>query len=101
MSDGPRRIDSIINQLMARRGYAQVESASELQSTVAAVIGSPLINFVRVGDIKRGVVQLYASDSTAMQELTFQKRKILKRLQQDHAAANITDIRMRVAPMTT
>jgi hypothetical protein len=96
MSKEPRRIDSIINQLMARRGYAQVEAASALQASITRAIGPVLAGSIRIGDIKRGIVHLYAADSTVMQELTFQKRKILKTLQQDHPASNIADIRLRV-----
>lgn len=96
MNDGPRRIDSIINQLMARKGYAQVKSASALHDSVVAVIGAPLSQTVRVGDVKAGILYIYANDSTSMQELTFQKRKILKRVQLDHAQAKITDVRFRV-----
>lgn len=97
MSDGPRRIGSIISQLMARRGYAQVESASALQASVAKVVSPTLLSSLRVGEVKRGVLQIFANDSSAMQELTFLKRKILKSVQGDHPSAKITDVRFRVA----
>jgi hypothetical protein len=97
MSDGPRRIGSIINQLMARRGYAQVESASVMEASVAKVVSPVLLKSMRVGAVKRGVLQIFANDSSAMQELTFLKRKILKTVQLDHPSAKITDVRFRVA----
>ncbi len=96
MSEGPRRIGSIINQLMARRGYAQVESASALQGSVTKAVGNLLASSIRVGDVKRGVLHIYANDSSAMQELTFQKRKILKIVQADHPSSKINDVRFRV-----
>lgn len=96
MNDGPRRIDLIISQLMARRGYAQVESASALEESVKSAAGKQLADAIRIGDVKRGVLHVYAKDSPTMQELTFQKRKILKRVQQDHPQANITEVRLRV-----
>ena len=96
MSDGPRRIDSILNQLMARRGYLLVESASALEGSVKAALGPHFSEVIRVGDVKRGVLQIYAKDSPTMQELTFQKRKVLKQVQKDHPQAKITDLRLRV-----
>ncbi|XZE54057.1 DUF721 domain-containing protein [Planctomycetaceae bacterium SH139] len=87
---------SIVNQLMARRGYAQVEAASELQGSVLAVVSSHVAEAIRVGQVKRGVLMIYAKDSPTMQELTFQQRKLLKRLQADHPQANISDVRFRV-----
>jgi hypothetical protein len=82
---------------MARRGYAQVESASALQASVAKVVSPTLFNALRVGEVKRGVLQIFANDSSAMQELTFLKRKILQTVQADHPSAKVTDVRFRVA----
>jgi hypothetical protein len=93
----PRKIGSIVNQLMARRGYAQVESAGELDATVRAVLGGRVSASIRVGTVKRGVLMIYATDSPTMQELTFQHRKILKKVQADHPQANIKDVRFRVS----
>ena len=92
----PRSIGSILNQLMARRGYSQVQSAEALQRSLATAVGTPLCDAVRAGDVRRGILQVYAADSTSMQELTFRKRQILRQLQQDHPGAGITDIRMKV-----
>jgi hypothetical protein len=94
----PRKIGSILNQLMARRGYAQIESAAELEATVREVLGAALTASVRVGTVKRGVLMIYASDSPTMQELSFQRRPLLRRLQADHPQANINDVRFRVSP---
>ena len=96
MSKAPRKIGSIIQQLMSRRGYGEVQSASALEGSVTAVVGAQVAASIRVGNLKRGVVWIYAQDSPTLQELTFQKRAILRRLQQDHAASNITDLRFRV-----
>lgn len=94
--NAPRRIGSIINQLMARRGYAQVQSSADLQQSLATAVGEPLSKTVRAGNVRRGVLHIFASDSTSMQELTFMKRRILRQLQQDHPGAGITDIRMKI-----
>lgn len=91
-----RRIGTIVSQLMSRRGYACVASDNALTDSIATSVGPALAGSITVGKLSRGVLHLYAVDSVVMQELTFQKRKILKALGKDHPQANITDIRFRL-----
>jgi len=81
---------------MSRRGYAQVIADNELQAIVESEVGSGLSASVRAGKVRAGVLQVFATDSVALQELTFRKRAILTRLQTDMPASKITDIRFRV-----
>lgn len=90
-----KKIGTIISQLLSRRGYASVTVDEELTACIAAVVGPTLAGSFRVGKINAGVLHLFAGDSVTTQELTFQKRQILKRLQQDQPQAKITDIRFR------
>ena len=78
-----RRIGSLVNQLMSRRGYAQVLANEELHGVIAAAVGEQLGTAFQIGKLKAGVLHIYASDSVTLQELNFQKRTILKRIQVD------------------
>jgi hypothetical protein len=91
-----RRIGSLVNQLMARRGYAQASAGEEMQRSVIAVVGPAIGNDCKVGKLKRGVLQVYVTDSATLQELNFQRRGVLKRLQKDMPDSNITDVRFRL-----
>lgn len=91
-----RRIGSLVNQLMSRRGYAQVLSNDELHRVIAAAVGQPLEAAFQVGKLKAGVLQVYASDSVTLQELNFQKRTILKRIQTEIPGNKVTDLRFRI-----
>ena len=91
-----RKIGSLVSQLMARRGYAQAGATEQLQATLEAAIGKQLAATTRVGKVNRGVLQIYASDSVTLQELNFQKRAILKRIQKDQPQAKIADLRFRI-----
>lgn len=93
---GPRRIGTIVSQLMSRRGYASVGAEHAMTASISATLGPGLANSFSVGKLSRGVLHLYAIDSVVMQELTFQKRQILRRLAKDHPQAKIKDIRLRV-----
>lgn len=92
----PQRIGSIVNQLLARRGYAQVFAADALQSVVEAEVGHPLASSVRVGKVRGGVLQIFAADSVTLQELTFRKRALLKRIQADLPENKINELRFRI-----
>ncbi|MDG2223471.1 MAG: DUF721 domain-containing protein [Rubripirellula sp.] len=91
-----RRLGSLVNQLISRRGYAQVSVNEQLQQTIATVLSESLHSCFQVGNLRGGVLQIYAADSVTLQELNFQKRVILKRLQEEKAFQNIVDVRFRI-----
>ena len=93
---GVRRIGSLMNQLISRRGYAQVAVDEELHRTVAAVIGDQLAADFQIGNLRKGVLQIYATDSVTLQELNFRKRAILRRLQKELPQNRVTDLRFRI-----
>ena len=91
-----RRIGSLVNQLMSRRGYAQAFACEELQQAIAAVTGDQLGSSFQVGKLRDGVLHVYATDSVTLQELNFQKRSILKHLQRTVPGNKVTDLRFRI-----
>ena len=93
----PRKIGSIVNQLMARRGYAQVQVAGEMDRVLASVTSPEIANQCMIGKINRGVLEIGVSDSVIVQELSFQKRQIIAALQKEFPQSGISDIRFRIA----
>ncbi len=91
-----RKIGSLVNQLISRRGYAQVAVVNEIQDAVIALIDQQIRSSVRIGNLKRGVLEIYASDSVTLQELNFQKRTILKKLQKTLPQSNVTGLKFRI-----
>ncbi|TWT53504.1 hypothetical protein Pla22_11330 [Rubripirellula amarantea] len=91
-----RRIGSLVNQLMARRGYAQVFAGEEILRSLISETGPEVGNGCSVGKLKAGVLHVYVTDSATLQELNFRKRGILKRLQKDLPDSKVTDIRFRI-----
>jgi hypothetical protein len=47
--------------------------------------------------LNRGVLEVAVGNSAALQELTFQKRQLLKALQQTQIGAQVRDLRFRIA----
>lgn len=91
-----RRIGSLVSQLMSRRGYAQAFANEDLHRAIAAAIGDQLGSSFQIGNLRQGVLQIYAADSVTLQELNFHKRAILKGLQRDLPDNKVTDLRFRI-----
>ena len=96
----PKRIGSIVAELIARRGYARVQAATTCADAWAAAAGPQLVKFSRAGAIKRGVLEVLVANSTMLQEITFQKTSIVKKLIELMPDENIRDVRFRVGPIT-
>jgi hypothetical protein len=93
---GPERIADILAQLMSRRGFARVRGAEEYQSAWNEACGPLAAQYSRVGQLKRGALEIVVANSTLIQEFTFQKSSILatlNRLLPDH---NIKNLRFRL-----
>jgi hypothetical protein len=81
---------------MSRRGYAQQAATSEFHAVIMSNVDGELGAAVQVGQLRQGVLQIFASDSVTLQELNFQKRKILRAIHRDLPHAKVTDLRFRI-----
>jgi predicted nucleic acid-binding Zn ribbon protein len=93
---GPQRIADVLAQLMARRGFARVRGAEAYASAWNEASGPLGAQYSRVGQLKRGTLEIVVANSTLIQEFTFQKSTILgtlNRLLPDH---HIKDLRFRL-----
>jgi predicted nucleic acid-binding Zn ribbon protein len=96
MAKEPRRLGNIVNQLLARRGYANVRAELELQEVFATIVGPTIAGQATVGRLKRSILEIIVADSATMQELTFQKTKLLKQLQNALGDDLPKDLRFRL-----
>ena len=92
----PRRPADILGQLMARKGYAQTETANELEVTWNEIVGPKWQAKTKVGSIRSGVLEVIVSNSAVNQQLGFKKKKILAELQTQLPKNNLRDLRFRV-----
>ncbi|MBC8353501.1 MAG: DUF721 domain-containing protein [Planctomycetes bacterium] len=92
----PKRIADVMSRLLARKGYAQLQQGLEWEAAWSEAAGEQLSKNSRVGKTNRGVLEITARNSAVLQELTFQKRKLLKKLQAATGENNPKDLRFRV-----
>jgi predicted nucleic acid-binding Zn ribbon protein len=85
-----------ISQLLARTGYAQVQTAATCDAAWREAVGDKLAANTRPGNVKRGVLEVLVSNNSVMQELSFIKSKAVKILKQLVPEQQIRDVRFRV-----
>jgi predicted nucleic acid-binding Zn ribbon protein len=92
----PQPVRNVMSQLLAKRGYAQVQTAATCAAAWREAIGDKFAADTRPGNVKRGVLEVLVRNSTILQELAFLKAKVLKKLTQLIPEQQIKDLRFRV-----
>jgi hypothetical protein len=95
----PQPIGDILAQLMARRGYARVESGGTCAAAWREAAGEAIAACSRATEVRRGVLQVFVEHSTMIQELGYQKSGLLERLAELLPDENIRDLKLRVGPL--
>ena len=94
---GPRPISEILAELFAARGLGRIQSAKRLEDAWNAAVGEPNCRQTKVGEVRRGVLNVTVAHSSLLEELAaFQKPKILEALRQNMPDLQVLDIRFRV-----
>jgi predicted nucleic acid-binding Zn ribbon protein len=91
----PRALGEILTELMARRGFARVQAASQTEDVWREVAG-PLAEQSRVGSARRGVLEVIVASSLLAQEIGFQKAALVQALRARLPDEGIKDLRVRV-----
>lgn len=92
----PLAIGRVMARLMARTGYGREQGTSAVASAWQSVVPKSLKTASQPGLVRRGVLEVFVSHSAHVQELGFQKRAIMKQLNELLPDAGITDIRCRL-----
>lgn len=92
----PKPVAEVIAQLVQRRGYAQVRTASEWNEVWRDAAGEHFAAVTEVGQLRRGVLEVTAANSLVLQELGFEKERILAHLQAARPDAALKQLRFRV-----
>jgi predicted nucleic acid-binding Zn ribbon protein len=96
----PQPIGNILAELMARRGYARVQSGGACGEAWRAAAGAQLAAATRATQVRRGVLEVWVENSTLMQEIGFRKLELIGRLAELLPDENIRDLKLRVGPIT-
>jgi predicted nucleic acid-binding Zn ribbon protein len=95
----PKKIADVLAQLITARGYGRIQADADFTAAWQQAAGPALAGFTRPGRIRRGQLEVTVANSTIVQELTFQKQRILEALQTAIPDAHIRDLRFRLGPV--
>ena len=96
----PKKIADVLAQLITARGYGRIQADADFTAAWQQAAGVTIAKYTRSGRLRRGTLEVTASNSTIIQELTFQKQQILAQLQTTLPDAKIRDIRFRVGSIS-
>lgn len=91
----PRRIGNILAELLARRGYAQVLNFETYAEAWRQAAGK-LAQESTAGILRGGTLEISVRNSAVLQELQFEKKKIVKKLAQLLPDSKIRELKFRV-----
>jgi predicted nucleic acid-binding Zn ribbon protein len=95
----PKKIADVLAQLITARGYGRIQADADFTAAWQAAAGPELARFTRPGQIRRGQLAVTVANSTIVQELTFQKQRILTAIQGALPDAGIRDLRFRLGAL--
>lgn len=94
----PKKIREAMTQLFARKGYGRILDSSKFEQLWNETVGDRFAAHTRPGVVRRGVLEVFVRSSAVMQELAFEKKKLIKKL--TAAGEKIRDLRFKVGEVT-
>jgi predicted nucleic acid-binding Zn ribbon protein len=96
MRKGAQPIGDILSELMAKTGFARVQSGDALHAAWCEAAGELAARYTRVGAIKRGKLEVVVANSTLLQELSFRKRALVEAISRAIPEQRIDDLKFRL-----
>src|SRR5205809_2398619 len=95
----PKPMRDVLSQLLAKRGYAQIQTAAICEAAWQEAVGPGLAADTRPGNVRRGVLEVLVRNPSVSSELGFLKTKIVTMLTKLVPEQKIRDLRFRVGAM--
>lgn len=92
----PKTVRDALSQLLAKKGYAQIQTASACTSAWREAVGDKIASDTRPGNIRRGILEVLVRNPSVNHELGYLKAKIVRTLTKLIPEQQIKDIRFRV-----
>lgn len=91
-----RSIADVLSELEARRGYSRVKQSDSLAEAWQEAAGPATAAHSRVGEVRRGTLEVIVANSMLAQELQFEKQRLLTKLIERLPDHKLRDLRFRV-----
>lgn len=94
-----KAIGSVMGQLLAKKGYGQVQAAKSCAAAWQEAVGSRFEKDTRCGAVRRGILEVTVGSSLVLQELTFLKSQLVKDLARLAPEHKITGLKFKVGTL--
>jgi predicted nucleic acid-binding Zn ribbon protein len=93
---GPEKLGEILSRLFTARGWGRRQGRLHLEKAWAEAVGPEHAAQTRVGNLRRGVLEVVVANAVLLQELAhFHKRRLLEQLRRQLPGTPLTDLRFR------
>ncbi len=92
----PKTMRSLVSTLLARRGYAQENSADRCREVWRSAVGERIARASLPGKIRKGVLTVIVENSVVVQELSMQRQAILKHMGKEAPELKVVGLKFRV-----
>jgi predicted nucleic acid-binding Zn ribbon protein len=99
MKNAVQPIGDILSELMAKTGFARIQSGEALAAAWRSAAGELAARYSRAGSVKRGKLEIVVSNSTLLQELNFRKKDLIATLAGALPDHGIRDLKFRLGTM--
>lgn len=97
---GPRPLSDALGELFAARGFSRLRARKELEDAWNSAVGEPACRQTRLGEVRRGVLNVTVGHSALLEELvSFRKPALLAALRGAVSGTVVHDIRFRIGPL--
>ena len=73
---GPRPLSDILGELFTVRGYGRLRARQELENAWNKAVGEPCCHQTRLGEVRRGVLNVTVAHSTLLEELSAFRKSV-------------------------
>lgn len=95
----PKPLGKVLARLLAKNNYGATETNRQLEAAWTAAAGARLAPFSRAIRVNRGRLEVLVAHSPMMQEITFEKQRILTAIRAALPDARIDDLKLRVGKL--
>jgi predicted nucleic acid-binding Zn ribbon protein len=93
---GPELLGEILSRLFTARGWGRRQDRLRLEQAWTEAAGPVFAPHTRIGNLRRGVLEIEVANSVLLQELaSYHKRRLLGELRKRLTGVTVTDLRFK------
>ncbi len=93
---GPENLAEVLSRLFTAKGWGRRQDRLHLEMAWAEAAGADIAPHTRVGNLRKGVLEVLVGNAVLLQELThYHRRRLLEQLRSRLPRTPITDLRFR------